>query len=235
MRNWQKNGKERNAMDTVRVYTALTGGIDGELLKRAVNKLPLWRKRYIEKKTPRETLNSAFAYLLLAYLTEKEFGGFDPSPFTYGENGKPYFAESELYFSISHCRTAVGAAASRTEIGLDLMDSRRINEGIARIICTEEELRQFEASESRQDFLRLLWCKKESAVKKTGTGFTAGFKTVKTEDMYFKLHTAPSYLASVYGGGEAEFKEIDPIKLIEYIDFIDFSAKRLDRSVKDTI
>lgn len=200
--------------NNVKVYIAVIDGIDEKALEAAVNKLPEWRRRYIEKKTFSEKINGAFAYLLLAHLIEREFGEFDPAPFTYGSSGKPYFSSSKLYFSISHCKTAVGAAVSKSEIGLDLMDFRRINERITKIICTEEELRQFEAADSKQEFLRLLWCKKESAVKKTGTGFTAGFKTVKTEELDFKFKKASKYIASVCGGGEAEFKEIDRRELI---------------------
>lgn len=200
--------------NNVKVYTAVTEGIDKKSLEAAMDKLPEWRRQYVEKKTLSEKINGAFAYLLLEYVTKREFGGFDPAPFTYTSSGKPYFASSELFFSISHCKTAVGAAVSRSEIGLDLMDNRIINERITRIICTEGELRQFEAADNKQDFLRLLWCKKESAVKKTGTGFTAGFKTVKTEEMDFKLKIAPVYIASVCGGGETEFKEIGWRELI---------------------
>lgn len=200
---------------SVKVYTAVTDGIDEKALEAALNRLPRWRRKYVEKKTISEKINGAFAYLLLLHLTEREFGEFDAAPFTYGSEGKPYFSVSKLYFSISHCKTAVGAAASKSEIGFDLMDYRRINERITRIICTEEELRQFEAAESKQDYLRQLWCKKESAVKKTGTGFTAGFKTVKTEDYNYKLNASSVYTASVCGGGEAEFREIDWRELIE--------------------
>lgn len=201
--------------NNVKVYIAATEGIDEKALEAAVNKLPEWRKQYIEKKTFSEKINGAFAYLLLAHLTEREFGELDPAPFTYGSSGKPYFSSSKLYFSISHCKTAVGAAVSKSEIGLDLMDFRKINERITKIICTREELRQFEAADSKQEFLRLLWCKKESAVKKTGTGFTAGFKTVNTEELDFKFKKTSAYIASVCGGGDAEFKEIDPRELIK--------------------
>lgn len=195
--------------DNVKVYTAVTDGIDEKALRAAVNKLPQWRRQYVEKKTVSEKINGTFAYLLLAYLTEREFGELDLTPFTYGREGKPYFSVSELYFSISHCKSAVGAAVSKSEIGFDLVDFRTINERITHIICTDEELRQFEAAESRQDYLRQLWCKKESAVKKTGIGFTAGFKTVKTEEQDYKLKIFPTYIASVCGGGETEFEEID--------------------------
>lgn len=201
--------------NNVKVYTAVTEGIDKISLEAAMDKLPRWRRQYVEKKALSEKINGAFAYLLLEYAAKREFGEFDPAPFTYTDSGKPYFASSELYFSISHCKTAVGAAVSKSEIGLDLMDHRIINERITRIICSEGELRQFEATDNKQEFLRLLWCKKESAVKKTGIGFTAGIKTVETEDRYFRLKIAPVYIASVCGGGETEFKEIDWRELIE--------------------
>lgn len=201
--------------NNVKVYTALTEGIDERSLKAALDKLPRWRSRYIEKRAFSEKLNGAFAYLLLEYAAKREFGSFDSSPFTYTSCGKPYFAASDLYFSISHCKTAVGAAVSKSEIGLDVLDNRSINVSITQRICTEEEMRQFDAVRDKQEFLRLLWCKKESAVKMTGIGFMAGFKTVKTEELNFKLKISPLYTAAVCGGGETEFKEINWKDLIE--------------------
>ena len=109
----------------------------------------------------------------------------------------------------------MGAAVSRSEMGLDVLDYRTVNEKIAFKICTDEEMRQFEAAEDKQKFLQLLWCKKESAVKKTGVGFTAGFKTVKTEELDFSIKIFPLYTAAVCGGGEIEFKEISWKELIK--------------------
>lgn len=222
MKSWQKRYRTVNINhnatimnNNVKVYTAVIDGVDEKSLEAAMDKLPEWRKRHVEKKTLSDKINGAFAYLILKYASEREFGAFDSSPFTYASGGKPYFSSSDLFFSISHCKTAVGAAVSKSEIGFDLMDNRTINERITRIICTEGELRQFEAADDKQEFLRRLWCKKESAVKKTGIGFTAGFKTVNTDKSDFKLKITSVYTASVCGGGEAEFKEIHWSELIK--------------------
>ena len=62
-----------------------------------------------------------------------------------------------------------------TEIGVDIMDNRPINEKIALRICSERELNKFNRVKDKQSFLMELWCKKESLVKKSGIGFNKGF------------------------------------------------------------
>ncbi len=202
-------------MDKVKAYISLTEGIDESALEAAISRLPDWRRAAIAKRTAADKINGAFSYLLLNYLTMKEYKLSDSAPFTYGGNGKPYFSSIGLFFSISHCRTAVGAAVSKSEMGFDLVDNRKINEGITRIICCDDEMRAFEACEDKQRFLRLLWCRKESAVKKTGIGFREGFKTVNTELLPYKIFSTENYIAAVCGGGDCEFKEIDWHELLK--------------------
>lgn len=180
------------------VYAATTEGIDDGALEKALSMLPLWRREYVEKKITPEKINGAFSYLLLQLLLEKEFAATDTAPFTYGKQGKPFFSKQDLFFSMSHCKTAVGAAVCEYEIGLDLMDSRKINENLAARICSIDELKSFELSEDKQLFLRQIWCKKESAVKMTGSGFTKGFRNVDTTKLHFSFFENADYIMSVY-------------------------------------
>ncbi|MCM1054384.1 MAG: 4'-phosphopantetheinyl transferase superfamily protein [Bacteroides sp.] len=184
-------------MDGTEISVALTEGINEACLRLALNLLPSWRREYIEKKPLSEQINGAFSYLLLQRLTAERFGVSDTARFTYGEHGKPYYSSiKNVFFSMSHCKTAVAAAVSEKEIGIDVMDDRYINEGLAFKICSESELKKFNVSEDKQKFLRELWCKKESIVKKSGLGFTLGFKAADTEKAHCRVFYAKKYTVS---------------------------------------
>lgn len=185
-------------METAIVYITMTDGIDLEALQKAEALIPNWRREYSAGKSLLDRINSVFAYLLLQKLTEREFGLTDQAPFTYKGAGKPYFSKLDLFFSLSHCKTAVGAAASKEEIGFDIIDNRHINERAALRICSPDEWERFEAAKDKQEFLRRLWCKKESMVKQSGEGFTNGFNTVDTARTDFFTYENKDCFAALY-------------------------------------
>lgn len=195
----------------IKVYTTETNEITEPALKAALDILPRWRREYVcQQKSLSDRINGAFSYLLLQKLTTDGFGIIDSAPFTYNEHGKPCFSESNLSFSISHCRSAAAAAVSEHEVGLDIIDKRELPEKLAERICSEEELNRFNASQDKQLFLLRLWCEKESLAKLDGSGFTKGFKiydtTKKTADLFRDMG---SYLLALSGKSAEAAKIID--------------------------
>ncbi|MBQ7936173.1 MAG: hypothetical protein IJ333_07485 [Clostridia bacterium] len=87
----------------------------------------------------------------------------------YGSNGKPYFAQGDLFFNLSHCKGAVGVAIGKQELGFDLEDSNRT------IVHTGFALPEEAGIEPL-----LLWVLKESFVKWTGDGVSILRKTKVT-------------------------------------------------------
>ena len=165
----------------IKVYITETKEIDEPALKAALELIPQWRREYVcKQKNLSDRVNGAFSYLLLQKLTADGFGVSDTAPFTYGEYGKPYFSASNVKFSISHCQSAAAAAISEYEVGLDVMDYRKVSEKLASHICSDRELELFESAQDKQSFLRRLWCEKESLSKLDGNGFTKGFKVYDT-------------------------------------------------------
>lgn len=183
-------------MANIDIYTVLIENITESHLFAAEKKLPDWRRNYLPKNNLPNRINGAFSYLLLEKLVEDRFGLIDSAPFKYGEYGKPYFSQINVFFSMSHCKTAAAAAVSTEEIGVDIMDKRGVKENIALRICSEKELEKFNAAEDKQTFLIELWCKKESLVKKSGTGFSKGFKTAETEGGSFYVYSSEKYTVS---------------------------------------
>lgn len=78
-------------------------------------------------------------------------------------NGKPFFAEDPgLHFSISHSRSHVMVAVSRSPLGCDTLDHRRMRPETVCRLASARELEDFSFYQ--------LWCLRESFFKLTGTG-----------------------------------------------------------------
>lgn len=203
-------------MSDIFIYTVLTEDISENHLAAAVEKLPEWRRNCLPKNNLSGKINGAFSYLLLQKLVKERFGLTDTARFTYGKYGKPYFSQIDVFFNISHCKTAAAAAVSREETGVDIMDNRKVGENTALRICSGKELEKYNLAEDKQAFLIELWCKKESLVKKTGTGFSIGFKAADTEGVDFYIHKNEKYTvsAAVSRGDTVSLREIPFAELI---------------------
>ena len=200
-------------MSDIKVYYTLTENITEPDLNKGLSIIPGWRReKVLRYKNFNDRVNGAYAYLILQYLMKSEFGASDTAPFKYGEHGKPFFSKSPLFFSISHSKCAVGTAVSEIEVGFDAADHRNIREELAERICSPSELTAFQHSEDKQRFLRQLWCKKESLVKRTGEGFSKGFTDIDTSKEIFFVYDAEKYCMSVNwekGERNVEIREID--------------------------
>ena len=205
-------------MSDIKIFYTFTESITEPDLNKALSMIPDWRREKVLKcKNFNDRVNGAFAYLILQHLIKSEFGAFDTAPFRYGKQGKPYFSESPLFFSISHSKCIVGAAVCEIEIGFDTTDRRSVREELAERICSPSELTAFQRAKDKQRFLRQLWCKKESLVKRTGEGFSKGFTDIDTSKEKFFVCDTEKYCMSVNwekGENNVEIREIDPRGLI---------------------
>lgn len=79
---------------------------------------------------------------------------------TYNENGKPYFKNSNTYFSISHSGDYVICAISKNEIGIDIQKVKDMPK--SKLIFSDKELKL-----SNLELVKL-WSIKESIIKAKG-------------------------------------------------------------------
>ncbi len=134
-----------------------------------------------------------------------------------GEHGKPYLpACPEVHFSVTHVGDYWMCAVAGEEVGLDLQDVR---ERIAGTGTQEERVlaiarRFFHPSEvlylaerPAEEFFRV-WAKKESYVKYTGAGLTAGFDSFSVTDgvpaLQQEIPFAEGYVLVLTTGQEAQ-------------------------------
>lgn len=87
------------------------------------------------------------------------------------DRGKPYFAEGDLHFSISHTKNYVFCALSDAPIGIDAEEvDRDIDLRLAEKILSPSEKAQYDASKDKRTALLTFWVLKEAQTKCTGIG-----------------------------------------------------------------
>jgi phosphopantetheinyl transferase len=86
--------------------------------------------------------------------------------------GKPYFPEGKLRFSISHTRNHAFCCVSERNVGVDAEEiGRVIDPRLADRLLSPSEKACFDDAPDKQDCLLRLWVLKESYAKLTGRGF----------------------------------------------------------------
>lgn len=87
------------------------------------------------------------------------------------DNGKPYFADKKLHFSISHTADHAFCCISECNIGLDAEEmDRRVSPALAKKILSPNEQRRHAAAADPNAALLRLWVLKEAYAKLTGRG-----------------------------------------------------------------
>ena len=123
------------------------------------------------------------SYLFLEEGLMEHYGMTGVPSFVCNRHGKPYLRdEPHIFFSFSHSGNAVGCALADFEVGLDIQQVRPLNMGVARRVCSEEELRQIEASEDSERLFCRFWTQRESCAKALGVGVPSIFKRDLRQD-----------------------------------------------------
>ena len=87
------------------------------------------------------------------------------------EQGKPYFPEGKLHFSLSHTARHAFCCLSERNVGIDAEEiGRKIDMRLGERWLSDPERARLEAARDREDALLRLWVMKESYAKLTGRG-----------------------------------------------------------------
>lgn len=95
--------------------------------------------------------------------------------FQKGDKGKPYLADHQMYFNISHSGKWVVGAFSDSEVGIDVELIREPNYEVAKRFYSNKEIKKLNSIEDknlRKEYFFDLWTLKESYLKAIGTGLT---------------------------------------------------------------
>lgn len=125
------------------------------------------------------------ASLLLDFGLKK--AGYSGAGIIYGEQGKPYLKNGELFFGISHSEDYALCAFSDCEVGCDIEKMKPADIKIAKRFFTAAEYEDIASRETERERTELFyeyWTLKESFMKATGLGMKLalnGFEIVRKE------------------------------------------------------
>ena len=143
--------------------------------------------------------DAASGHKLIA-LAAKELCGADNALVLRTELGKPYFAELDIKFSLSHSGERAILAVSEKEIGADIQIMRPISLGVAKRFFTEKEQAYVlgaDGEEARLVRFYEVWTKKEAYGKWDGGGLSAALKCDVTE-LDFYTECDGEYAIAIY-------------------------------------
>ncbi len=139
-----------------RLYIACVTGLDIESCLGAVS--PLRREKTLKLKNDGDRRRSLGAELLL----EKVTGSCG---YSLTENGKPYFPDSGVFFSLAHCGDYALCAVSDQPVGADIELARTGPLRLAERFFLADEAELVRSSQSPGDEFCRLWTLKESYIK----------------------------------------------------------------------
>ena len=152
--------------------------------ERAIAALPQWRREQaLRFKHLQGRRECAVGYIELLRGLRLCYGIEDMPSFDYNEHGKPFLKEHpEVYFSISHCKAAVGCLVSDKPCGLDIEHIRKAKPDLVRHTMNPQEAESIFASRFPDIAFTRLWTQKEAVLKLKGTGITDNLHHVLAPD-----------------------------------------------------
>lgn len=154
--------------------------------------------------------------------------------FLYNEHGKPYIANIDLQFNVSHSHDmAVYALTSQLQVGVDIEKiENTFKDGVAKRYFSAAEYRYLQAvpEDERIKKFYWIWSRKEAFIKALGMGLhypLSSFSVVESNPMMLKLQDNTSwYLESfeAHADYQAAFvteKKVERIIRRAWIEFSD--------------
>ena len=162
-------------MKTIKVFAASTDRLnDDALFARIYNHASAERQKKTDAFRFRKDKNLSLAAEYLLQYAARDCGVLD---FTMekGEHGKPFFANENVYFNLSHSENRVMCAIGLSPVGCDVEKIKPVNLKIAeRFFCPQEceTICKCASDEEKYEVFFRFWTLKESFMKVTGLGMT---------------------------------------------------------------
>ena len=146
--------------------------LSDEQTERLIDSLPLWRQEQaLRYKHVQGRKECAAGYIELLRGLRLCFDISGKPDFAYNEHGKPYLKEHpDIYFSISHCKEAVGCLIADRPCGLDIERIRTAKTDLVRHTMSPEETDSIFSNPFPDIVFTRLWTQKEAVLKLKGTG-----------------------------------------------------------------
>ncbi len=190
-----------------------------ELFEKAYNTMDFDRRQKADKlRFDEDKKLCVFSDMLLREMLKCTFGITSPK-FAKEENGKPYLANKEAHFNISHSKNLIACAVDSKPVGIDIEAKRLVHTHLLRRVCTQDELafitgnkelpipKDHLSEEESVKFLQV-WTAKEAYIKYTGKGLgteLTSFSVAEADKLKTRLdpnlvlfnQVTPEYILSI--------------------------------------
>lgn len=114
-----------------------------------------------------------------------------------GQNGKPYFVDGAVHFSLAHCKEHVLCAVSDVPVGADIELPRSDSVRLAERFFAPDELRAVSVSPAPDEEFCRLWTMKESYIKLRDLRLAdmAGFSVIDSAEHFNSLRCGEYFIA----------------------------------------
>ena len=159
----------------MKIYFANINDFDEAFFENALNFIPAEKKEDICRfKNERAKKESLLGWYLFS-VGMKETGSQN-GKLCFFEKGKPYLENSSSYFNISHSDGLVCCAFAKSAIGIDIEKPKPFSPLVVKRVLCENEIKVLEESPKKEETFIRFWTFKESILKQSGEGITAGLK-----------------------------------------------------------
>ncbi|AXG70742.1 4'-phosphopantetheinyl transferase sfp [Kordia sp. SMS9] len=192
-------------------YYHISKNAHAALLQEQLPKFPVeFQKKILRFRRWEDAQLSLSGRLLLQYALQKHanLATVDWNSMSQTAFGKPYIANSNVHFNISHSGSIVACAITKdVEIGLDMEQIRPIDMLHFKSQMTENEWQYVNSAENQLQAFYEYWTKKEAVLKADGRGMSiplVSFEiinntaTINSNTYYTKkIHLAETYMCHI--------------------------------------
>ena len=161
----------------MKIYFANIKDFDETFFENAFRFIPPEKKdaicRFKNERAKKESLLGWYLFSLGA----KENGN-ENFELCFSEKGKPYIKNSAFHFNISHSDSVVCCVFAKSEVGIDIEKPKPFSASVANRVLCENEKKVLGQSQNKEETFIRFWTLKESILKQSGEGITAGLKTL---------------------------------------------------------
>lgn len=108
--------------------------------------------------------------------------GWDGISYCIGENGKPFFPDSDICFSLSHSGVYAVCAVSDCEVGVDIEAPRANSLKLAKRFFTQSESEAISSCDVPDKEFCRYWVRKEAYIKAIGKGLACPLNSFDAAD-----------------------------------------------------
>ena len=168
-----------------------------------------------------DKIDGCVGFLLLRYALKNEYNITEIPEFIFGEYGKPFLKNhNNIHFNISHCKNAVVCAVSDRNIAVDIMDYRKIHNGVIKRVCSDNEKAMLNTIQDKykDKYFIKLWTMKECYSKLVGKGLSMDFSKITAdlpECKNFKYIETDSYILACSEINNDTIIKLSPQKILK--------------------